>query len=62
MTPTVLHSGAPKRPSLKSKSWTIATILESADPAMPKTEHSVSNVHPSPWWLNSTPNMSNGTP
>ena len=26
MAPTVLHSGAPKRPSLRSRSWTIAAI------------------------------------
>lgn len=46
MLPRVPHAGAPKRPSLRSKSWTIAAILESAGPAMPKTEHSVSKVHP----------------
>src|ERR687895_121268 len=55
MAPTVLHSGAPNRPSLRSRSWTMAAILERAGPSTPNTEHSVSNVQPSPWWLNSTP-------
>ena len=58
--PTVGASGAPNRPSFRSRSCTIAPTRARAGSCMPKTTESVSNVQPSPWWLKSTPNMSNG--